>query len=199
MSKKSILSAFVFSAALFSTSAFAQGMYIAGSAGLGIPASSVKTDLDAALKAAGAANINTSIANGTSMDGTLGYAFNPNFAAEVGYFNSGTLAYSGTYTGATIKTDIKVTGFRLAVVGIAPLSEQFSVFGKVGYGMFTTESAITVTKTASVSSSTSENKNSIGYGAGVMYKLVDNISLKASYEMIASDVSAFLVGVQIKF
>ena len=196
MSKKSILSVLVFSAALFSTSAFAQGVYIAGSAGLGMAASSLKTDNDAVLKAKGYSNLNTSVTNGTAMDGTLGYSFSPNFAAEVGYFNSGTLAYSGTYTGGTVKSDIKVTGFRLAVVGIAPLSEQFSIFGKLGYGMYTTENALTI---GGASTTTSENKNSIGYGAGVMYKLVDNISLKASYEMIASDVSAFLVGVQIKF
>jgi OOP family OmpA-OmpF porin len=156
----------------------------------------VKTDNDAVLKAKGYSNLNTSVTNGTAMDGTLGYSFSPNFAAEVGYFNSGTLAYSGTYTGGTVKSDIKVTGFRLAVVGIAPLSEQFSIFGKLGYGMYTTENALTI---GGASTTTSENKNSIGYGAGVMYKLVDNISLKASYEMIASDVSAFLVGVQIKF
>ena len=198
MSKKLIVSAFVFSAALFSTTAFAQGVYIAGSAGLGMAASSLKTDFDAAYKTVGLTNINSSVANGTAMDGTLGYAFSPNFAAEVGYFNSGTLAYSGTYTGGTLKSDTTVTGFRLSVVGIAPLSEQFSVFGKLGYGMYTTDSttAATISTTAT---KTSVNKNSIGYGAGIMYKLVDNISLKASYEMIASDVSAFLVGVQIKF
>lgn len=200
MSKKSILSVFVLSAALFSTSAFAQGMYIAGSAGLGMAASSVKTDNDALLPASTYRNLNTSVANGTAMDGTLGYAFNPNFAAEVGYFNSGTLAYSGTFTGGTVKSDIKITGFRLAVVGIAPLSDQFSVFGKLGYGMYTNDSAATITVgTVAVSASDSVKKNSVGYGAGVMYKLVDNVSLRASYEMIGSDVSAFLVGVQLKF
>jgi OOP family OmpA-OmpF porin len=200
MSKKSILSVFVLSAAFFSTSAFAQGMYIAGSAGLGMAASSVKTDNDALFTAPTYRNLNTSVANGTAMDGTLGYTFNPNFAAEVGYFNSGTLAYSGTFTGGTVKSDIKITGFRLAVVGIAPLSDQFSVFGKLGYGMYTNDSAATITVgTVAVSASDSVKKNSVGYGAGVMYKLVDNVSLRASYEMIGSDVSAFLVGVQLKF
>jgi len=201
MSKKSILAVFVLSAAVFSTSAFAQGMYIAGSAGLGMAASSVKTDSDAAISLIpGVRNLNTSVANGTAMDGTLGYAFSPNFAAEAGYFNSGTLAYSGTFTGGTVRSDIKITGFRLAVVGIAPLSDQFSVFGKLGWGMYTNDSAATVTVgTVAVTASDSVKKNSVGYGAGVMYKLVDNVSLRASYEMIGSDVSAFLVGVQFKF
>jgi OOP family OmpA-OmpF porin len=200
MFKKSIISVFVLSAAVFSTSAFAQGMYIAGSAGLGMAASSVKTDTDAGLTTLGYKNLNTSVANGTAMDGTLGYAFSPNFAAEAGYFNSGTLAYSGTFTGGTVRSDIKITGFRLAVVGIAPLSDQFSVFGKLGWGMYTNDSAATVTVgTVAVSASDSVKKNSVGYGAGVMYKLVDNVSLRASYEMIGSDVSAFLVGVQFKF
>jgi OOP family OmpA-OmpF porin len=196
MSKKSIFSVFVLSAALFSTSAFAQGMYIAGSAGMGIAGSSVKTDTDALLVALGVANLKSSVTDGTAMEGTLGYAFNPNFAAEVGYFNSGTLSYSGTGTGKTLKSDIKVTGIRLAAVGIAPITDQFSIYGKLGYGILTTDNTGTVNTTAF---SSSEKKNIVGYGVGVMYKLVDNISLKASYEMIASDVSAFLVGVQIMF
>jgi len=197
MSKKSIFSALVFSAALFSTSAFAQGMYIAGSAGLGMAASSIKSDLDAVMKAAGITNINSSMANGTALNGALGYEFNSNFAAEAGYFNSGTLAYTATGTGATtIKSDTTVTGFQLAAVGTAPLSDKFAIFGKVGYSILTVDSAVTI---GTVKSTASEKKNGIGYGFGASYKLVDNISIKASYEMITSDVSAFLVGVQIKF
>lgn len=197
MSSKPIVSALILSAALFSTSAFAQGMYIAGSAGSGMAASSVKTDLDTAITAGGVKGIKSSISDGTAMSGSLGYEYNPNFAAEAGYFNSGTLAYKATGTGvATIKADTKVTGFQLAAVGTAPLSDKFSVFGKLGYSILTTKSDITI---GTVKSTASEKNNGFGYGLGASYRLVDNIRVKASYEMISSDVSAFLVGVQIKF
>jgi hypothetical protein len=48
-----------------------------------------------------------------------GYHFNKNFAAEAGYI---TAAFEGT----------TATGLTLAVVGVAPINEQFSVFATVG-------------------------------------------------------------------
>jgi len=197
MTKKTIVSTFIVSVAILATSAFAQGMYVVGSAGSGMPASSVKTDLDASLTASGVKNINSSISNGTAINGALGYEFNPNFSAEAGYFDSGTLAYKATGTGvASIKADTKVSGGQLAAVGTNPLNDKFSVFGKVGYSFLTTKSDVTI---GTVKSTVSSKSNGIGFGFGASYKLVDNISVKASYEMITSDVSAFLVGVQIKF
>ena len=197
MAKKTIVSALILSGALFSASAFAQGMYVAGSAGLGIAASSVKTDLDTALTAGGIKSIKSSMSDGTAMNAALGYEYNPNLSAEVGYFNSGTLSYTATGTGvASIKADTKVTGFQLAAVGTNPLNDKFSVFGKVGYSFLTTKSAVTI---GTVKSTVSDKNNGIGFGFGASYKLVDNIRIKASYEMITSDVSALLVGVQIKF
>jgi OOP family OmpA-OmpF porin len=149
------------------------------------------------LTAGGIKSIKSSISDGTAMNGALGYEYNPNFAAEAGYFNSGTLAYTATGTGvASIKADAKVTGFQLSAVGTTPLNDKFSIFGKLGYSFLTTKSDITI---GTVKSTVSEKNNRVGFGFGASYKLVDNISLKASYEMIASDVSAFLVGVQIKF
>jgi opacity protein-like surface antigen len=81
-------------------------------------------------------------------------------------------------------------------VGTIPLNDKFSVFGKLGYSIFTTQSDITI---GTVKSTASEKTNGVGFGLGASYKLVDIIRVKASYEMISSDVSAFLVGVQIKF
>jgi OOP family OmpA-OmpF porin len=197
MTKKTIVSTLIFSGALLATSAFAQGVYVAGSAGLGIAASSVRTDLDTALTAGGIKSIKSSMSDGTAMNAALGYEYNPNFAAEVGYFDSGTLDYTATGTGvASIKSETKVTGFQLAAVGTTPLNDKFSVFGKLGYSFLTTKSNITI---GTVKSAASAKNNGVGFGLGATYKLVDNISVKASYEMIASDVSAFLVGVQIKF
>ena len=195
MSKKSIFSAFVLSAALFSTSAFAQGMYIAGDLGNAVP-SSIKSDLDSQLAALGNANINSSMTNGTAMSGALGYQFNQNFAVEAGYFNSGTLTYSGTATGKTLKFESKLTGMRLGVLGTAPLTDKFSLVGKLGYSFNTVESKGTSNTT---SITISETMNGLDYGVSAMYKLVDNISVKIGYESVANKVNALLVGVQIKF
>jgi len=81
MCHKTIVSALILSGAFFSTSAFAQGMYVAGSAGLGIAASSIKTDLDTVITAREVKSIKSSMSDGTAMNGALGYEYNPNFAA----------------------------------------------------------------------------------------------------------------------
>lgn len=70
-----------------------------------------------------------------------GYAFNPNFAVELGYTDLGSVA-----SGA-----IKFTTFDVSAVGSYPINEQFSLYGKLGmantkekgFGASETRSAVT--------------------------------------------------------
>ena len=50
--------------------------------------------------------------------------FHPNMGVELGYLNAGTARRLGGET--------KAHGFNLSLVGRAPLTEQFDVFGKIG-------------------------------------------------------------------
>ena len=50
--------------------------------------------------------------------------FHPNVGVELGYLNAGTARRLGGET--------KAHGFNLSLVGRAPLTEQFAVFGKIG-------------------------------------------------------------------
>lgn len=179
-----------------SQSSFAQGMYGLVAIGSSMPTSSVKSDADASMKAAGATNLNTSMSNGTAMKLQAGYNVNPNFAVEGGYFDSGTMTYSGTATGATISADIRATGLQIALLGIAPINDKFSIFAKAGY------TAVTVKTTAKVNtatSSSSTDKNNSGFGLGVTYKISDNLGVRAEWESVASDVNALTFGLQFKF
>ena len=176
--------------------AMAEGLYVLGALGSAIPASSVKTDTDTVLTALGARNLSSSMSNGISMAGGLGYAINDNFSVEGGYLNSGKMTYTGTATGATITADSTVTTMQVAFLGVAPINDKFSLFGKIGYSWATTKTSATIN---AVSSSTSTDKNSSGYGFGAMYKFTDQLSLRASYEIYASDLTGVLVGLQLKF
>jgi outer membrane autotransporter protein len=176
--------------------AMAEGLYVLGAVGSAIPASSVKTDTDTLLTALGARNLSSSMSNGISMAGGLGYAINENFSVEGGYLNSGKMTYTATATGATITADSTVTAMQVAFLGVAPMNDKFSLFGKIGYSWATTKTSATVN---AVSSSTSTDKNSSGYGVGAMYKFTDQLSLRASYEIYGSDLTGVLVGLQLKF
>jgi len=186
--------------ATLTSSAFAQGVYVAGSLGVGILASSVKSDVDAGLVAV-MPNLSSSVTNGTSMSGALGYAINDSFGVEIGYLDSGTMSYTASITGVTAGVDIKVKGTQVAFVGTAPINDKFSVYGKVGYSWATTTASGTVTAGSVVTlvPSVSEDKNSAGFGVGGSYKLSDQISLRAGYELYAKDLSGFTAGLVFKF
>jgi OOP family OmpA-OmpF porin len=62
-----------------------------------------------------------------------GYQFNRHFALEGGYFNLGKFGFTSTTTPAgTLSGRIKLQGVNLDVVGTLPLTERFSVIGRVG-------------------------------------------------------------------
>lgn len=185
--------------------ALAEGLYVVGSIGAGIPASSVKSDTDAVLTALGAPAFSSTLSNGTAMTGALGYALNESWAVEVGYLNSGTMSYTVAFPvaapGVTVGADIKVTATQIALVGSAPMNDKFAVYGKVGYSMAKTSWSMTATQ-GGVSVSVplpSTDQNSTGIGFGASYKVSDQISLRAGYELYAKDLSGVMVGVQIKF
>ena len=140
--------------------------------------------------------MSSSMGNGTAMKFLVGYDFNPNLAIEGGYFDSGTMTYSGTATGATISADVKATGLQVALLGIAPINDKFSLFAKVGY---TAVSVKTNARVNTTSASSTSDKNNSGYGFGATYKLSDKLSLRGEWESVASDTNAITLGLQLKF
>ena len=197
---KTSLQKYMFVAGLLAASngAWADGPYLIAGIGVASAASSVKTDNDAAIVALGVRGVSSTMSNGTSLAGGVGYSFGDNFAVEAAYFNSGTLTYSATATNlsTTISTDIKITAMQIAALGNFPINEKFSLFGKLGYSWATTDQTA---RFGTVTTSTSAQKNSVGYGAGVIYKVSDQFSVRAGWEVYASDLSGFSLGAQIKF
>ncbi|HVL35687.1 MAG TPA: outer membrane beta-barrel protein [Burkholderiales bacterium] len=62
-----------------------------------------------------------------------GYHFARQFAVEGGYYDLGKVAYSGAFRGAPVSDgEVAVSGFAAFALGSVPLSEAFSVFGKLG-------------------------------------------------------------------
>lgn len=62
-----------------------------------------------------------------------GYQFNPYFSVEAGYFDLGRFGFTTTTTPTgTLSGDIQLKGLNLDVVGTLPMTEKFSVFGRIG-------------------------------------------------------------------
>ena len=196
---KTSLHKYMFVAGLLASNiAWADGPYLIAGIGIASAASSVKTDFDAALVAVDARGVTSTLSGGTSLAGGVGYSFGDSFAVEGAYFNSGTLTHSatGTNLSSSVSTDIKVTAMQLAAIGNFPINEKVSLFGKLGYSWATTDATIRV---STVTVSVSDKKNSAGYGGGAIYKVSDQFSVRAGWEVYASDLSGFSLVGQIKF
>jgi len=116
-----------------------------------------------------------------------GNKFNQNFAIEGGYFNLGKFGFTanttppGTYTGR-----IKLQGLNLDAVGILPVTERFSAFGRLG--LIYTQAKDTFTGTGlgvAVADSNPNPKKSEGsykYGVGLQYDFTRALGLRGEWE-----------------
>ena len=142
------------------------------------------------LGAAGATNTDGASSSGTALKLQLGYMFNSHLAVEGGYIDAGTQKYNF----GTLKAEAKTTGGSIAVLGLAPLGEQFSVFGKLGYNSYSSSVSV-----AGYSGSGSGTNSGTLYGVGGIFNVSSSVGVRVEYEKVASDTSITTLGVQFKF
>jgi OOP family OmpA-OmpF porin len=113
-----------------------------------------------------------------------GWKFNRNFAVEASYFNLGEFGFTahttppGTFTGR-----IKLQGFGVDGVGILPISQSFSAFGKLGLQYAKAEDTFSGTGAVTVSNP-SPSKSAAGYkvGLGLQYDFTPALGLRGEWE-----------------
>lgn len=118
-----------------------------------------------------------------------GYQVNRNLAIEGGFFSLGENSYtfnttpSGSFTGNS-----KVRGLNLDLVGILPVTDRFSVFGRVGaaYAQNRTSFTNTGAVPANMSSPRASGTN-LKIGAGMQYAFTDRLSVRAELERYRID------------
>jgi OOP family OmpA-OmpF porin len=105
---------------------------------------------------------------------------------------------------ATMRGDLRMMGLNLDLVGLMPLSEQFSVFGKVGAiysqtrGQFSGHGPVIID-----TFQTREREVNYKYGAGIQYDFTNNLGLRLEAERYRiddsvgsrGDIDLFSVGV----
>ena len=121
--------------------------------------------------------------NGYKLFG--GYQINKNFAVEGGYFNLGQFGFTATTVPAgTLTGSIKLQGLNLDAVGILPITEQFSAFGRLGLNY--AQARDNFSSTGAVATPTnpnpSKNQTNYKYGAGLQYDFTDSLGMRAEVE-----------------
>jgi len=168
-----------------STCAMADDWYVVGE----VTHSKTKLDTSAsntALTTAGATGLVTSNGkdNGNQVRLQLGYKVNPNFAVEAGYIDFGKAKFTSTYTGGTADGTVKAGGIDVAALGILPVTDSLSVFGKAGIVAAQVKSSLSATGLTSPGD-TKSNVVAPLLGLGVSYKISDNTDLRAEYDHVS--------------
>jgi outer membrane protein OmpA-like peptidoglycan-associated protein/opacity protein-like surface antigen len=118
-----------------------------------------------------------------------GYSFNKYWALEGGYFNMGEFGFTAnTMPQGTLDGRIKLQGVFLDVVGTVPLTEKFSIFGRVGVNYARARDTFTGTGSVNVLDphprTTGTNYK---FGVGLQYALTESLSVRAEAERYRID------------
>ncbi len=138
-----------------------------------------------------------------------GYQFNRNIALEGGYFDLGKFNFTATTVPpGTLRGDIKVRGLNLDLVGTLPITDRFSVLGRIGVTRAETKDNFSGTgAVAGVNQHITKRDTNYKYGLGLQYAFTDSFAMRAEAERYRindgvgskSDVDLFSVGLVYRF
>lgn len=188
MLRKTVIAALLIGSGVVASNvmaADASGWY----AGASLGSSSIDVDTNEAVAAALAAGFATATAtadtNDTAYKLFAGYKVNRNFAVEGGYTDLGKASISMVTTGpvASINAEAKATVWEVNLVGILPINESFSVFGKLGYHWDDVNAkAAAISGGTGVAISEDYSGNDFKFGVGAEYNINKNVGLRLEFE-----------------
>jgi len=149
---------------------------------------------------------NTGIRNGIEADGAAmssiydrdldtgfnvvgGYQFNDYFAIEGGYFDLGRFGYNAiTVPAGTVNGDISLRGINLDVLGFLPITENLSVFGRVGANYSEAKDSFSATGPITITDP-DPSRRDVNYklGLGVQYRLTPSLATRLEIERYRVD------------
>jgi OOP family OmpA-OmpF porin len=125
----------------------------------------------------------------TAFSAFGGYQFNKYFALEAGYADFGEIESSRPG-----QPSLEGDTAYFTAVGIVPITEKFSAYGKAGLHRWNLDQAI-----PSLTSSTDDSGSDPTYGLGVQYRFTDRVALRGEYSRFEiEDLDADLAQVQLR-
>ena len=113
-----------------------------------------------------------------------GYQLSPNFALEGGYFDLGKFGFTAnTNPAGTLNGDIRLRGLNVDVVGTLPLSERFSLLGRVGANYAQTRGTFSGTGAIGLTNpNPSKRDTNYKIGVGLQYAFTESLSMRGELE-----------------
>lgn len=118
-----------------------------------------------------------------------GYQFNKNFALEGGYFNLGEFTFSAdTIPLGTLDGTIKLRGYNLDAVGLLPINEKLSAFGRLGITYAETKDSFNGSGAVILNDGSHSDRNTNAkIGLGLQYALNEHVDLRLEAERYRLD------------
>ena len=111
----------------------------------------------------------------TSWKLLAGYRFSRNLALEAGYTNLGEMTARGPGGTATRES----TAWELVGVGMLPMGNNFSLYGKAGVYRGDTEGRL---NTVLLTGTTDDKNTDLTFGAGLQFDMTRNVALRAEWQ-----------------
>jgi OmpA-OmpF porin, OOP family len=113
-----------------------------------------------------------------------GYQFNSIFSLEGGYFDLGRSNFTvETFPLGTLSNEMSVVGFNIDAVASLPLTEMFSIFGRVGATYTEVKASFAGTGFVTVGDSSDTNKSeNYKYGLGLQFNFSENFGMRLEAE-----------------
>jgi hypothetical protein len=186
------------------------GPYVGASVGGGVTSLN-GGGINSALGAQGA-----SVSSGTSdrqenaYSANLGYRFTPNWAAEIGYADLGHFGYQANLAGSggAVTGVFKSQGATAAGVGILPLKNGFSLYGKLGVIDANTELTAKPSNPAIALSNSKHSSAGLLTGLGASYDVTPALAVTTEWNRYGNvgnastasgSVNTYTVGLRYKF
>jgi OOP family OmpA-OmpF porin len=144
---------------------------------------------------------NTPVTNSTSRFGTLGTSvtdnkdtgyriiagkqFSRNFAAEISYFDFGKFDYTFNNTnGTTLNRNLGIRGGALDLIGILPMTQRISLYGKVGAQVAMVKEHYTGNMSFALDPNPNPRRKEVNAkaGVGLEYKFTEALSTRFEIE-----------------
>jgi len=144
----------------------------------------------------GIGQIDVDLGSGVDVDGDTplkfyaGYKFSPKLAVEVHH-----VSIDLDVTGASVGT-VEYKNKGIALVSSLPLSPNFSLLGKLGYGK---NEGLATVSAGGVSVSSSASDNDLFFGLGAQYNINSNFAIRGEFDNLDSDANLFTVGANYTF
>lgn len=119
---------------------------------------------------------------GTAFRAFGGYRFHRYFAAELGYVDLGRYELRSTVARGSLNSSLRSRGIDLSALGLLPVGESFTLFGRVGVLAARTRSSFSSSgSVALIGGSESERSSGVLYGLGGMADVAPNLALRVEY------------------